>query len=238
MQIELPNEVIDVLRDALSPVLERLIDEKVEQRRPLLLSVNQVAEELSCSRSSVYGLIRGGYLEAISVGRSYRVATATLHAYVEELTKPRYEREIVTARSGRTRAATSVARSSAGRSRRTPAASVVTATKPPRSPRPKQRKISKEEAANKRWTIEEFADRWYGLASATALMERSGVVLTKDADGRRTFRYGDLVEWMERNDARFTQWLEEFDPVLKQGNDRVEEGARSSQPDASGEPTG
>jgi len=76
MQIELPAQVIDALRDALTPVIERLIDEKVEQRRPLLLSVTQVADELSCSRASVYGLIRGGYLAAIQTGRTYRVATA------------------------------------------------------------------------------------------------------------------------------------------------------------------
>lgn len=238
MQIELPDEVIDVLRDAFTPLLERLIDERVEQRRPLLLSVTQVAEELSCSRSSVYGLIRGGYLEAISVGRSYRVTTATLHAYVEELTKPRYEREIVTARSGRTRATTTGARSNSGRSRQTPPASVVAATKPPRSPRPKQQKMSKEEAANKRWTVAQFAEHWWGLASATALMERSGVALTEDADGQQTFRYGDLVEWMETNDAQFKQWLEKYDPVLKQGNDRADDVHGSTQPDANGDPTG
>ena len=51
MQIELPESVRDALRDVLTPVIERLIDQRVEQRRPLLLSVSQVAEELSCSGS-------------------------------------------------------------------------------------------------------------------------------------------------------------------------------------------
>lgn len=89
MQIELPDSIIDVLREALTPVLDLLITERVEQRRPLLLSVTQVAEELSCSRTSVFGLIHGGHLEAIQVGRGYRVATVTLQNYVEELTSLR-----------------------------------------------------------------------------------------------------------------------------------------------------
>ena len=97
MQIEIPDELIDALRDSLTPLVDRLIDEKVEQRRPLLLSVPQVAEELGCSRSSVCGLIHGGHLEAIQMGRSYRVTTETLVRYAEELGKPRYERSVVTA---------------------------------------------------------------------------------------------------------------------------------------------
>ncbi|MGH9920355.1 MAG: excisionase family DNA-binding protein [Nitrososphaerales archaeon] len=47
----------------------------MEQRRPLLLSVSQVADELSCSRASVFGLIHGGHLEAVRTGRSYRLAS-------------------------------------------------------------------------------------------------------------------------------------------------------------------
>jgi excisionase family DNA binding protein len=99
MQIEIPDTVIDALRESLAPILDRLIEERVEQRRPLLLSVTQVAEELNCSRASVFGLIRGGHLEAIRTGRSYRVATANFHEYVEELTKPSYDREVVSART-------------------------------------------------------------------------------------------------------------------------------------------
>ena len=84
MQVEIPDDVIDSLRDALSPLIERLIDEKVQQKRPLLLSVSQVADELACSRQSVYGLIRGGHLEAIRTGGRYRVASAVLDGYVDE----------------------------------------------------------------------------------------------------------------------------------------------------------
>jgi excisionase family DNA binding protein len=201
---------------ALTPVIERLIDEKVEQRRPLLLSVREVAEELSCSRGAVYGLIRGGHLEAISTGRTYRVMTATLHEYVEELAKPRRERSVVSEHSSRSRrsnpAAVSTGRS---RSQEMPRTAVLTATKPPRSPRSRPKRVSKQEIADKRSTVAEFAEQWWGIASATALIERSGIALTIDAGGQTTFRYGDLVSWMESHTAEFEQWVEQFDPMLK-----------------------
>jgi hypothetical protein len=53
MQIELPEQVADAFRDALTPVIERLVDERVEQRRAMLLSVAQVASELSSACSTV-----------------------------------------------------------------------------------------------------------------------------------------------------------------------------------------
>ena len=99
-----------------------------------------------------------------------------------------------------------------GKSPRTPA---LTATKAPRSVRSTPPKMSKQEIAEKRWTIAEFAEQWYGLDSATALLERAGIALTEDAAGQATFRYGDLVSWMESHTAEFEQWLEEFDPTLK-----------------------
>jgi len=150
MQIELPNGVLDALRNALTPVIERLIDEKVEQRRPLLLSVSQVADELSCSRASVYGLIRGGHLEAISMGRTYRVATAILHEYVEELAKPSHERSVVSSRSSRgRRVETKVLGNSQSQARREmPRNSVVATTKPPRATRSRPKRSV--EAGNRR----------------------------------------------------------------------------------------
>jgi hypothetical protein len=46
-------------------------------------------------------------------------------------------------------------------------------------------------------------------------MERSGAALTDGEEaGRITFRYGDLIEWMEDNNQQFEQWAEEFDQVL------------------------
>jgi excisionase family DNA binding protein len=170
MQIELPDQVIDAVRDALTPVIDRLIDERVEQRRPLLLSVTQVADELSCSRASVFGLIHGGRLEAIRTGRTYRVATATLQQYVDELSRPSYERDIVSARRTRTRAPRQAGRGPSN-SRQAPATSVLPATRPPRAPRPKQKKISKKEIADMRWTVAEFAERWWGMEAAAALLE-------------------------------------------------------------------
>jgi len=221
MQIDIPDSVIDALRDALTPVLDRLIEERVEQRRPLLLSVTQVAEELSCSRASVYGLIHGGHLEAVRTGRSYHVATATLHEYVAELTKPSYQRDVVSARTRPVRAFRAPARAASGRSRPAPPSIIVPATRPPRPPRPrKERERSKEEIAETRCTVAEFADRWWGMESASALLERSGVVLTENADGPPTFRYGDLIEWMETHNADFHQWAEEFDQVLKRRSDQ------------------
>jgi len=189
MQIEIPDPVLDALRTALAPLIEHLIDERVEQRRPLLLSVSQVAEELACSRPSVYSLIRGGYLEGIRTGRTYRVATTTLHRYVEELAKPIYERNVVSATRSKG-------------SRPTPATSVLAASRPPRSPRPRQPTLSKEEIANQRCTVAEFAQRWWGLQSARSLIARSGLGLSEET-GEATFRYGDLIEWMQHNQQEF-----------------------------------
>lgn len=212
MQIELPDSIVEALRDAITPTLDRLIAERVEQRRPLLLSLNQVAHELNCSRSSVYGLIHGGHLETIRIGRSYRVTTATLQDYVEELTRSPHQREVVTARTrpARTPRSTRSTRQTRGR----PSPTVVRATQPPRAPRQVEKRPSQAEVAESRCTVAEFADRWWGLDSATALLERSGVALESDSSGRVTFRYGDLVEWMEHNRNQFEEWTTEFDPGL------------------------
>ena len=95
-------------------------------------------------------------------------------------------------------------------------------TKPVRSVRTKSPKPSKQEVGEKRWTIVEFAEQWYGLESAQVLLARAGIVLTEDASGEATFRYGDLVSWMESNTSEFEQWLEEFDPTLKRRADGVD----------------
>jgi excisionase family DNA binding protein len=123
VQIEIPDQVVDALRDALGPLVERLIDEKVQQKRPLLLSVSQVAAELGCSRQSIYGLIRGGHLEAVRTGARYRVSSAVLDDYVDQLTRPRYQREVVDGHRVRTR-----------RRKPPPPTTVLSATKPPRQP--------------------------------------------------------------------------------------------------------
>ena len=224
MQIDIPDSVVDVIRDSLTPVIEQLITERIEQRRPMLLSVHQVAEELSCSRSSVYGLIHGGHLEAVRIGQSYRVATTTLQDYVEELTKPAFQRDVVTAHTRQTRATPSTRGSEARRARQPSASTVIPATRPPRSPRPRpKKKMSQKEFEDSRWTLLQLAERWWGLPSATALVERSGVELTPDGDGQETFRYGDLLAWAGDHKSEFEQWCEDFDPVLRRASGVTDE---------------
>jgi excisionase family DNA binding protein len=191
VQIEIPDHVIDALRDALSPLVERLIDEKVQQRRPLLLSVSQVAEELGCSRQSVYGLIRCGHLEAIRTGGRYRVASAVLDDYVDELTRPKYQREVVDGQRARARR----------RAPTPPPTAVLPATKPPRQPRPKPpKRPSKQEVAESRMTLAELRDI-FG-ESASELLELAGVAFADDG----TFRRGDVLAWMEENRERYEKW--------------------------------
>jgi len=50
MQIELPDQLIDVLREAFTPVIDRLIDERVEQRRRCQVDANGVARDRSWDR--------------------------------------------------------------------------------------------------------------------------------------------------------------------------------------------
>jgi excisionase family DNA binding protein len=191
VQIELPDQFVEALRDALAPLVERIIDEKVQQKRPLLLSVAQVAEELSCSRQSVYGLIRGGHLAAIQTGCRYRVSNAVLDDYVEELTRPKHQREVVNGHSLRVRR------------RESPPIStrVISATKPPRQPRPKSpRRPSKEEVADSRMTLPELIEI-FG-ESASELLAMTAVAIADDG----TFRRGDVLTWMEENRERYDEW--------------------------------
>lgn len=216
MQVDIPDQVIELLRDALTPVIERLIDEKVQEKRPLLLSVSQVAEELSCSRASVYGLIRGGYLEAIQLGRTYKVPSEVLLHYVEEITKPKYQRTVVSTSTpgiSPTRARKTVDRR--GSSSAVPEPHFVPATKPPRQPRLKKRKVSKKELAEQRWTVTQLGQRWWGSESASALIQRSSIALSQEGSEEATFRYGDLLEWADHNHEEFEDWLQDFDPVFQ-----------------------
>jgi excisionase family DNA binding protein len=191
VQIEIPDQVVDALRDALSPLVERLIDEKVQQKRPLLLSVSHVAEELGCSRQSVYGLIRGGHLEAIRTGGRYRVASAVLDDYVDELTRSKYQREVVDGHRVRTRRHKALP----------PPTTVISATKPPRQPRPKApKRPSKEEVADSRMTLTELL-AIFG-ESASELLGMAGIALADDG----TFRRGDVLAWMEQDRDRYEEW--------------------------------
>jgi excisionase family DNA binding protein len=191
VQIEIPDQIVDALRDALGPLVERLIDEKLQQKRPLLLSVNQVAEELACSRQSVYGLIHGGYLEAISTGGRYRVASAVLNEYVDELSRPKYQRDVVDAQRVQAHR----------RKPPPPPTKVLSATKPPRQPRRRPpKKPSKQEVADGRMTLTGLGDIFGEWASE--LLAMAGVALADDG----TFRRGDVLAWIDEDRERYKEW--------------------------------
>lgn len=52
---------------------------------PLLLSVPQVARELSLGRTTIYQLINSGRLETVRIGKALRVTGSGLTRFVEEL---------------------------------------------------------------------------------------------------------------------------------------------------------
>ena len=62
------------------------------------------------------------------------------------------------------------------------------------------------------------------MEAASALLERSGVTLTETSDGPPTFRYGDLIEWMQAHNADFHRWAEDYDPVLRGSRDLHHDG--------------
>lgn len=206
MRIEVPDPVVDALRVALGPLIARLIDERVEQRRPLLLSISQVADELACSRGAVYSLIHNGHLEAIRSGRSYRVATAVLQAYVAELSKPTVERHVVSAARG-PRAMPALRRRE---KQSTSAPSVEVASKPPRAPGQRRQRVPPRSViADERWTVAQFAARWYGVEAANTLLSMAGIE-RRIENGEETFRYGDLLDWHDSHEDEFMEWLERF----------------------------
>ena len=222
MQIELPDDVVDVLRNALTPIIERLIPRRWSSDDPYFSQLSQVADELSCSRASVYGLIRGGHLEAISMGRTYRVcdgppSTNMSKSFQNQATNgPLCAAGAVGAAGvGESMARSGGRRTDARLDKRCRLTRLSLQPSPPRTPRSRPKRMSKQEIAGLRYTIAEFAEQWWGLDSATALLDHADITMMKDAAGQSTFRYGDLVSWMERHTAEFERWLEEFDPVLK-----------------------
>ncbi len=52
---------------------------------PLLLTVDQAAWHLSCSRAHAYRLIQHGHLPTVAVGRSRRIAMEDLRAFIDGL---------------------------------------------------------------------------------------------------------------------------------------------------------
>jgi excisionase family DNA binding protein len=50
-----------------------------------LLTINEVADELALSRSTIYELVASGQLETVRIGRARRVPRAALDAFVAGL---------------------------------------------------------------------------------------------------------------------------------------------------------
>lgn len=50
----------------------------------LLVKIADAAEILAVGRSTVYELISSGHLETVHIGRSVRVTTASIEAFVEQ----------------------------------------------------------------------------------------------------------------------------------------------------------
>jgi excisionase family DNA binding protein len=56
-----------------------------ESQTPKLLSLNEVSERTSLSRSTIYREIEGGRLIAVKIGKSVRVTDSELRRYIESL---------------------------------------------------------------------------------------------------------------------------------------------------------
>lgn len=62
---------------------------KIPEPRPTpeLLTVKQVATEMSVSRTTVYKLIREGDLRVVYVGADMRIARGEIHRFIERRTR-------------------------------------------------------------------------------------------------------------------------------------------------------
>ena len=58
-----------------------------ELGEPVLLKIPQVAHRLNIGNTSVYELIRSGRLASVKIGKSIRVPTAAVYAFLESLTQ-------------------------------------------------------------------------------------------------------------------------------------------------------
>lgn len=55
-----------------------------EKTVPLLMTVNEACAALNIGRSTVYGLLATKRLKSVKIGRSTRVTTDSIRAFVEE----------------------------------------------------------------------------------------------------------------------------------------------------------
>ena len=170
-----------------------------ESTDPELLDVQGAASYLGVSTGAVRNLVGQRSVEHYKIGRRVMFRREDIDRYVDQ-----NKRELPDVTPWQLR-------NQRGKSPRTR----TVKEKPARERAPRSRRPSKAEIAEGRWTIQEFADRWWGVDSAKALLERASVTLSNDASGKETFRYGDVVTWMESNQQAFERRLEDFDPSLK-----------------------
>ena len=60
---------------------------EIDMNHPLLMTIDQAAEALSLSRSTVQRLINSGLLPSVKVGGSRRIPTSAVSEYVADLTE-------------------------------------------------------------------------------------------------------------------------------------------------------
>ena len=65
-----------------APVVRSLVRALVRPVGPSMLTVREVAEELAVCRATVYALLERGELERVWVGRSIRIPSASLEAFL------------------------------------------------------------------------------------------------------------------------------------------------------------
>jgi excisionase family DNA binding protein len=189
-----------LLREGLaeSPALGTTVPPKVEDSR--MLDVNRAASYLSVSTSFIRNLVAQRSVVHYKLGGRVMFRREDIDRFVD-----RNKRELPDV----------VAWKLKGGRGKSPRTSALVATKLPRSARSTAPRMSKQEIAEKRWTVAELAERWHGPDSATALVERAVIAVTEEAAGQPTFRYGDLVSWMQSHTAEFQQWLKDFDSTSK-----------------------
>jgi excisionase family DNA binding protein len=193
--------VIDELRLLRERIGEQsAADAPTRPEEPKLLDVGGAANYLGVSTSFVRNLVAQRTVVHCKLGGRVMFRRQDIDQFIDQ-----NRRELPDAVAWQLR----------GRRGKSPRTATPAKTKPARSARSRSPKPSKQEAADRRWTIIEFGEQWYGPESAKDLLERACIVLTEGASGEATFRYGDLVSWMESNTSEFERWLEEFDPTLK-----------------------
>lgn len=201
-----------LLRERMAEISAPAAQSSAESENSKLLDVNRAADYLGISSGFIRNLVAQRSVVHYKLGGRVMFAREDLDQFVAQ---NRREPPDTTPWQLRRRR---------GASPRTPAKEGTTGRSQPAIG---QRRLSKSEIADERWKVTDFADRWWGLDSARALLQRAGVALTEDTSGAQTFRYGDLVEWMESHRTEFDQWRHDFDPSLDP-NRRAHETDRGS----------